>query len=416
MTSKQADAKYDWFTNYGDQANTNANSQSFRPPVRMKWVRRYEGTFKHLPTFGGGRMYTHTAEGQVFAVEQETGRLLWRRYYPGVHVSYTSPLYYQGRLLVPQACLDRSRLRCFDAATGKLLWEGAFSGSPSWSRQQPPVVFKNIAVYAFSTGKYAPLGTGKYVFSGKGKKIEGSQEVVSWLYSHDNPRYPQDQRPLLRAWDITTGKELWTKEFSEYGSGGDDAGVCLMGDKFYYSCFFGYAATRKGEPGPRGITAALDPATGRVLWLSTKHSVTAGCAISAADGRLYLGGYNAPAAAKGPRYVWCLDARDGSLIWESDPLVKAINVVTVGKQYLFTYAYGSDGCLLDKATGKIASKFNFAYACTRFTLSEPYIIGANMDLIDTTDGNKLAAARLLGISRATLYGRLHEPTKAPRKP
>ena len=28
-------------------------------------------------------------------------------------------------------------------------------------------------------------------------------------------------------------------------------------------------------------------------------------------------------------------------------------------------------------------------ACCRFTLSEPYLLGANMDLIDLSDGNKL---------------------------
>jgi len=62
-------------------------------------------------------MYTHTAEGQIFAVEQETGRLLWRRYFPGVHVSFTSPLFHRGRLFVPQAGLHKSRLRCLDAAS-----------------------------------------------------------------------------------------------------------------------------------------------------------------------------------------------------------------------------------------------------------------------------------------------------------
>ena len=56
-------------------------------------------------------MYTHTAEGQIFAVEQETGRLLWREYFPGVHICYTSPLYVKERLLVPQAGLDKCRLR-----------------------------------------------------------------------------------------------------------------------------------------------------------------------------------------------------------------------------------------------------------------------------------------------------------------
>ena len=115
--------------------NTNSNDQAVRPPVRMKWIRRYQGTFKHLPVCGGGRMYTHTAEGQVFAVEQQTGRLLWRRYWPGVHLSFTAPLYYRERLLVPQAGLAGSYVRCLDAATGRLLWEAPFTGSPT---HRPP--------------------------------------------------------------------------------------------------------------------------------------------------------------------------------------------------------------------------------------------------------------------------------------
>jgi outer membrane protein assembly factor BamB len=129
-----------------------------------------------------------------------------------------------------------------------------------------------------------------------------------------------------------------------------------------------------------------------VLWLTTRHSVTGGCTVSAADGRLYLGGYNATDSQRGPRYVWCLDARDGSLLWQSDPLVKAINVVTVGRDHLFTHAYGSDSCLLDKATGKIVSTFNMKYACTRFTLSEPYALGSNMDLIDTRRSNEVVSS------------------------
>ncbi|MBM4039697.1 MAG: hypothetical protein FJ290_14405 [Planctomycetes bacterium] len=393
LTSKLAEPRYDWFTNFGDFGSTNANEQGLAPPFKIKWIRRYEGSFKHLPACGGGRMYTHTAEGQVFAVEQETDRLLWRVFFPGAFVSYTSPLYHKERLLVPHAGVAQSRLVCLDAATGKLLWEAPFSGSPSWSRQQPPIVHKNLAIYMFGTGQYRPKGTGIFVFSGKGDPApEGKPDVMSWLYSHDNPYYPEDHRPLVRAWDLETGKEVWTAEFTEHGSGGDDAGLCLMGDTLYYSCFFGYAAKRKGAPGPTGVTAALEPATGKVLWLTTKHSVTGGCTVAARDGRLYLGGYNAADSQKGPRHVWCLDARDGSLVWQSEPLTKAINVVTVGSKHLFAYAYGGDSYLLDKATGKILSRFNKKTACTRFTLSEPYLLGANMDVIDTAEGHAVVSS------------------------
>ena len=74
LTGKYADAKFDWFTNYGNLQNTNANDQGVKPPLKIKWLRRYKGTFKHLPVCGGGRMYTHTSEGQVFAGLSRTGQ------------------------------------------------------------------------------------------------------------------------------------------------------------------------------------------------------------------------------------------------------------------------------------------------------------------------------------------------------
>lgn len=399
LTSERADAKYDWFTNYGNLANTNANDQGVKPPLALKWVRRYEGTFKHIPICGGGRMYTHTAEGQIFALEQETGRLLWRRYWPFVHLSFTSPIYCRrgGKelLLVPQAGLKRSSLRCLDAATGKLLWEAPFTGSPSWSRQGPPVVFENLAIYGFGSGKYAPQGTEEaYIFRAKPEPAPDGAEIMSWMYTHDNPYYPQDNKPFLRAWDLDTGKVVWEKDFSEFGRGGNDVGLCLLDGTLYYSTFFGYAAKAKdGTPKSQGLTAAIEPATGRVLWQTTRYYTTAGCTLSGENGRLYLGGYNIPVAGTKTRHVWCLNAKDGSLVWQSEPVAKAVNVVTVGARFLF--AHGSTGCpsyLIDKDTGKILTTFDMKYACTRFTLSEPYLVGCNLDLLDTTQGVRLASS------------------------
>jgi len=395
LTGPLADSKYDWFTNFGNQRSTNSNDQDLRPPLRMNWIRRYKGTFKHMPVCGGGRMYTHTAEGQVFAVEQETGRLLWRRYWPGVHVSFTGPLYFRERLLLPQAGLKRSRMRCLDAATGELLWEAPFTGSPSWSRQQPPVVYKNLAVYVFGSGRYAPQGTEKaYVHKGQPVESPDGAEVMSWIYSHNNPYYPADNKPLVCAWDIETGEEVWSVDFSQFGSGGNDAGVCLMDGTLYYSTFFGYAPTRKdGKPKARGLTAAIEPATGQIIWLTTKYYVTAGCTVSADSGWLYLGGYNPPNERTENRHVYCLDAESGGLVWRSDPVGKAVNVVTIGSDFVFVHgSTGKPSHVIDKDTGKLRSTFDKKYACTRFSLSEPYVLGPNMDMIDVSSGNKLVSS------------------------
>jgi outer membrane protein assembly factor BamB len=377
LTSKLADSKYDRFTSFGNWSNTNVDSQGVQPPFKTRWIRRFKGTAKHFSTFGGGRMYTHTAEGQIFAVEQETGRLLWRQYYPGVHISYTSPLYYNEKLLVPQAGEEQCRLRCLDAATGKLRWEAPFSGSPSWNRQLPPVVYKNMAIYMFGTGRY-----GKFALPEPGEKIE-------WLFGHqENQRFPKSHRPLVRAYDIDTGKELWTADFSEFGSGGDDAGVCLLDGTLYYSCYFGLSAKSKRDlPSAKGLTAAIEPETGRVIWLTTQYFIHGGCTISGENGRLYLGGYNK--LENGNSLVWCIDARDGSLIWKSEPVREAIQVVTIGPKFLFVHAQYQNGFLLDKATGKILKTLTQGYKCTRFSLSEPYLLGSNLDVYDLSDINNI---------------------------
>ena len=90
--------------------------------------------------------------------------------------------------------------------------------------------------------------------------------------------------------------------------------------------------------------------------------------------------------------VCCLDAKDGSLLWESEPLAGAIHVTTIGPQFLFVHAQYGSNYLLDKASGKILSAFDKEYKCTRFTLSGTYLIGSNMDVWDLSD---VHAAKLL---------------------
>ncbi len=387
--------EFDWYTNYGDFRGSNANDQGLEPPLRMRWARRLEGTVKHLPVCGGGRLYTHTAEGQIIAVEQDTGRLLWRKYWPDVYLSFTSPLYIDGKLIVPQAGIKRSVMRCLDASNGELLWEAPFTGSPSWSRQFPPVVHGNVAIYASGSGKYAPQGTEKPFTFGGTPVDAGGREVMSWIYSNDNPYYPKDNHPRLWAWDMDTGKVVWEKDFYEHGRGGNDCGICLLDGKLYYSTFFGYAASKRKRRGlpekNNGLTACLQPETGEVLWLTNDYHVTSKCTLSARDGRIYIGGFNRAKEDTNDRFVWCLDAESGKLVWKSDAVTSALNVVTVGKRFIFSNALRGKGNVFDRDTGKVVASIGHNYACCRFTLSEPFVLGANMDMIDLSDDGKLVS-------------------------
>ncbi len=336
------------------------------------------------------------AEGQIIACEQDTGRLLWRKWWPDVYLSFTSPLYIDGKLLVPQAGIKKSFVRCLDAATGNLLWEAPFTGSPSWSRQFPPVVVGKVAIYASGTGDYGPQGSEKFfTFGGEPIKVPEGKEVMSFIYSNDNPYYPKDHHPRVWAWDLDTGKLVWEKDFVDLGRGGNDCGLCVLDGKLYYSDFFGYdsdAKKRRGLPVENnGVTMCIDPATGKIIWQTNEYYVTSKCTLSARDGKLFIGGANKAQLGTDDRFVWCLDASNGKLIWKSDAVTSALNVVSVGEKYIFSNALRGKGNVFDHETGKVTYSILTNYACCRFTMSEPYVLGANMDMIDLSQEGKLVS-------------------------
>jgi hypothetical protein len=58
---------------------------------------------------------------------------------------------------------------------------------------------------------------------------------------------------------------------------------------------------------------------------------------------------------------------------------------------LFTHAQYMESYLLDRHTGRILETFRKGYRCTRFTVSEPYLLGANMDIFDLRDNFRLVS-------------------------
>ena len=240
---------------YGSQANTNyVNDPELKPPFRLRWATRTGAMLKAPMCASDEDVFYLGMAGTVGAVEQETGRIRWRRRLAGGAGWLESPLWDDGCLYVPRT---NAFLYCLDAA----------DGSTRWSR---PI--------GAAAGPY-PVKSGKVV--AYASKPAGSKA------------------PVLQAYDADTGDELWHFKFREYRSAPNVSG-CVLEGTMYFSC---------GGVREPGLTIAVEPRSGKVLWQNRERYCGNRTVIAAADGRIYVTQFFG-------RSMCCLSAKDGSLIWE----------------------------------------------------------------------------------------------------
>ena len=245
--------QYDWFTSFGDWGNTNADDQRSGRRCKLQWIRRYEGHGQALPRLRR-RPDVH-AHGRRPDLRRRAGdgpaalaAVLPRR----PHLLHLAALLPRAAAGAAGRPAQSAGSRCLDAATGNLVWEAPFSGSPSWNRQQPPVVYKNLAIYMFGTGRTGPRSP--------------RRRRVHWLFGHqDVPGFPASHRPLLRAYDLRDGQggvdqgflrvRLRRRRRGRLPDGRPALLLLLLRPR-------GQAALRRSRA-RKGITAAIEPETGR---------------------------------------------------------------------------------------------------------------------------------------------------------
>lgn len=219
----------------------------------------------------------------------------------------------------------------FDAATLRPLWKHVPEGGPAnCNNVSSPAIAGGYVHYGTTAGYYYVLdaATGRLV-----RKIDCGEPIFSAPVVHAGRVYFATLGS--RVYALTpAGKTCWTWNFVRRV-------LDFRGDRWSGGDW-------------------LRHKQGRVTWRDQFC-----CPIDIAAYGRYVN------EKTNDRHVWCRDARDGSLVWQSEPVLSSVNVVSLGRRFLFSNASGRDGHVLDRQTGKIVSRFNFGYACTRFTLSEP---------------------------------------------
>ncbi|MGE3804258.1 MAG: PQQ-binding-like beta-propeller repeat protein [Gemmataceae bacterium] len=288
-----------------NQGNTSfVDDPKLRPPFKLRWASK-PFDLRVQMSADEDSLYFISEAGTLAALEQDTGRIRWRRRLNGPVDGWKQMLLDNGRLYVTRnspypgraAGDGGSEFLAIDAANGETIWQQPWGTIQGTCRSAPVLVGKVVA----------------------GFTAEGKPAV-----------------PVARAFDAATGKPLWRHELPadlQKIAGG----ACVLDGVMYFSCGHTWG---KGA----GSTIAVDPATGKLLWTSKEYHVHGYGRPAARDGLLYLGGQSgAP--------MYCISAKDGKLKWEADK-VSYSHQPALGEDYFVVRGYGGHGIVRDLATGK----------------------------------------------------------------
>ncbi|HEX7524831.1 MAG TPA: PQQ-binding-like beta-propeller repeat protein [Gaiellaceae bacterium] len=229
------------------------------------------GPSESSPLLIGARLYVGDWNGDVWALDADNGRLLWRRHLggaiKGAIASAGGRLYvgsYDGHLY----CLSEAGKQLWRASgqLHRLIGHGRFYSTPAVAYGRVYIGSTDGKVYSFgaATGRLRwSHSTGGYVYA---SPAVWNGTVFAGSYSG-----------RFYAFDAATGAERWS--FSANGRISGSATV--IGDVVYF-------ATLEGGKRSKGRTYALNARTGKLEWSFPDGKYTP---VVAEKGRLFLIGY-----------------------------------------------------------------------------------------------------------------------------
>jgi outer membrane protein assembly factor BamB len=126
-------------------------AKGVKPPFRLLWRYTNRPLLEFPPVYAGGRLYAVNNNGMAFALDADTGRVLWERRVGRLNAS--SPTYYKHRLYIVN--LVPGHVVKLDARTGKLLWRRSLPGRAESS----PLVIGRTVYFGCENGQLFALST-----------------------------------------------------------------------------------------------------------------------------------------------------------------------------------------------------------------------------------------------------------------
>jgi outer membrane protein assembly factor BamB len=124
-------------------------AKGVKPPFRLIWHYTERPLLEFPPIYAGGKLYAVNNSGFAFALDADTGKVLWERRIGLLNAS--SPAYYKHRLYIVN--LVPGHILKLDARTGKVLWKHSLPGRAESS----PVVIDGTVYFGCEDGNLYAL-------------------------------------------------------------------------------------------------------------------------------------------------------------------------------------------------------------------------------------------------------------------
>jgi outer membrane protein assembly factor BamB len=265
-------------------------ARGIKPPFEKLWRYTERPLLEFPPIYVGGKLYAVNNSGYAFALDANTGKVLWERRIGRLNAS--SPTYYRHRLYIVN--LVPGHIVKLDAKTGRVIWKKMLPGRAESS----PVVIDRTAYFGCENGDLYALSTN----SGDVRwatQLGGPVKSAPAYYG--GHLYVGDYGGYMNAVDAKSGKLLW-----QSGSLGPGFGAS---GQFYSTPAVAYGRVYAGNND--GRVYSFDISDGTLAWsYSTGGYAYSGPAVANtrhSPPTVFIGSFDGN--------VYALDAKDGSVRW-----------------------------------------------------------------------------------------------------
>jgi outer membrane protein assembly factor BamB len=261
-----------------------------KPPFRKLWRFTERPLLEFPPIFVAGKLYFVNNNGTAYALDADTGKVLWERSLGRLNAS--SPAYSKHRLYIVN--LVPGHIVKLDAKTGKIIWKHSLPGRAESS----PVVIGRTVYFGCEDGNLYALST----ISGNVRWATAlGGPVKSAPAYYGGTLYVGDYGGYMNAVDAKTGKLKW--QTSSLGQGFGTSG------QFYSTPAVAFGRVYAGNNDDR--VYSFDLKDGTLAWsYSTGGYAYSGPTVSTtrhSPPTVYIGSFDGN--------IYALDAKDGSLRW-----------------------------------------------------------------------------------------------------